>query len=757
MKHKRCRFLLRAAIMVTMLTPVAGTPSLADDRMKGIQRSDDERGVSFFEARSFDRFAKRLKRFDPFKHSNPSQDYEPFKRSKPYKKFKKSDRFLSFPQPETRRSRFGRLHTKLEVMFADNLVQDYNTREYRKILTPTYEGKLIGPTLQVKPGDTIFITQPNKLPENPDDPAHPQRTGLGDNFPHDPYTTNLHTHGLTVSPKGISDNILREFVPGETKHTKIHIPPDHQSGTFWYHPHKHGAVSFQFFGGMTGFLIIDGGPGTLDYVPEVKAAKEVLMGFQVIRTNLEGNQPVHITDQDAKAFSSSPRENEPDGVWSFYGNRVIKDENGNEVGKRPGSNFYLTTNGVTQPILHMKPGEVQRWRLLNAASGPTLVAGLTEHELHIVANDGITVPHVVTLEKGQPIVLGAGNRVDVMVKAGKPGVYKLQALDPAFMRENEPDGWSIITQSGIDIAPRKARIGEDFPFVGPEPPKAPQQVQYPYDLAIILVSGKPKDMRLPKGPLPAPSGLPSTEEMVAPTPDKTRQVAFENCGRAFFQDPNNPGGGGILPSCEYYFMNKYDTPYWDQRSTPQCIDPDFPNKNPDDVPCPQVFETLLMMRDDNDCTEYDQFGVCLKGFTKEGIFTFGTPLFNDMYVGNLEEWTVINRSFTDHPFHIHQNPFLVTHINGKPLTPPEWRDTILVPGTQPQPDPAQADNPEEMQCPIYPPNTPGKNCTGVTYGSITFRTTYDPVTAGDMVMHCHILQHEDIAMMQQLVIKERVP
>jgi hypothetical protein len=39
-----------------------------------------------------------------------------------------------------------------------------------------------------------------------------------------------------------------------------------------------------------------------------------------------------------------------------------------------------------------------------------------------------------------------------------------------------------------------------------------------------------------------------------------------------------------------------------------------------------------------------------------------------------------------------------------------------------------------------------------TWGSITFRTYFNPVTVGCFVMHCHILDHEDLGMMQRLDI-----
>ena len=70
----------------------------------------------------------------------------------------------------------------------------------------------------------------------------------------------------------------------------------------------------------------------------------------------------------------------------------------------------------------------------------------------------------------------------------------------------------------------------------------------------------------------------------------------------------------------------------------------------------------------------------LINFQKDGLFNPDQPLFDDMIANNYEEWTVINHSFSDHPFHIHQNPILLTKINGQTLSTPEWHDTIIVPG-----------------------------------------------------------------------------
>jgi hypothetical protein len=148
------------------------------------------------------------------------------------------------------------------------------------------------------------------------------------------------------------------------------------------------------------------------------------------------------------------------------------------------------------------------------------------------------------------------------------------------------------------------------------------------------------------------------------------------------------------------------------------------------------FETLEMLRDDDEGTPSDNPREPLVDFKKEGLFTPDQPLFPDMIAGSYEEWTVVNPSFTDHPFHIHQNHFPVTKTNGQPLPVPEWHDTIIVPGAQPQP--TNFTGPHLL------------NTNKIPYGSITFRMYLNPVSVGCFVMHCHILTHEDLGMMQRL-------
>ncbi len=92
-----------------------------------------------------------------------------------------------------------------------------------------------------------------------------------------------------------------------------------------------------------------------------------------------------------------------------------------------------------------------------------------------------------------------------------------------------------------------------------------------------------------------------------------------------------------------------------------------------------------------------------------------------VHQGDVEDWTIENRSQELHTFHIHQTHFIVLERNGAAVDEPNLRDTISVgfwDGSSPQ------------------------------YPSVTLRMDFrDPNIVGTFPYHCHILQHEDGGMM----------
>src|SRR5262249_5748179 len=125
-----------------------------------------------------------------------------------------------------------------------------------EISTRSYGDKLCGPEIRVRPGDIFKVRLKNDIPRaEPDEPFDKNMP----NKPHGYNITNLHTHGLNVSPEGRSDNVLLEVGPGEFMDLCFDIHDKHTCGTMWYHAHKHGSVALQLAGGMAGVLIVEGG------------------------------------------------------------------------------------------------------------------------------------------------------------------------------------------------------------------------------------------------------------------------------------------------------------------------------------------------------------------------------------------------------------------------------------------------------------------------------------------------------------------
>ncbi len=86
----------------------------------------------------------------------------------------------------------------------------------------TFNGEFVGPTIHARPGDTLKVTFDNDLGTNDEDKV---------------VLTNIHYHGLHVSPEGISDNIFRTLKPRpdpENPYASVVKLEDSQPrGTYW--------------------------------------------------------------------------------------------------------------------------------------------------------------------------------------------------------------------------------------------------------------------------------------------------------------------------------------------------------------------------------------------------------------------------------------------------------------------------------------------------------------------------------------------
>ena len=346
-------------------------------------------------------------------------------------------------QPPILTSVNGRLTTTLQCICADNTLNNG-----RRAYTRTYNGQLVGPTLRIRPGDTMDITVQNDLPKSefadPFCAPGPEETG-DENVPNSFSTTNLHVHGLHVSPEGISDNVLREMEPGGSYPVKIEVPADHPGGTNWYHPHRHGAASMQMFGGMMGALIIE---SELDRQPEIAAAADLVMVISELRLTVQGMTP--------PVFS----------LAAFEGAT---------------NTSFITINGLVNPTIRLRPGEIQRWRLIQGCVSNFALLRLEGHRFMVLAKDGLTYPHPVWLDE---LLIVPGERYDVLVKGGNPGTYSLQKADDSLVN------------SGLSI-------------LGP--------------IATVEVTGDPMDMPYPEGPLAGGEREPILDDEIV----RRREIVFD--------------------------------------------------------------------------------------------------------------------------------------------------------------------------------------------------------------------------------------
>jgi FtsP/CotA-like multicopper oxidase with cupredoxin domain/peroxiredoxin len=386
-----------------------------------------------------------------------------------------------------------------------------------------YNGKPVGPTIRVRRGKTFHIHLTNQLdpsadpdPQKPTDgnPTYPASAVAQQ--PHDLCTTNLHTHGLHVSPANNADNILDVAVgPKGDKVNKSEftfeytVPGDHPSGTFWYHPHRHGSVAYQLSNGVAGALIVEGSKEDtipdLDDVPEIAAAKERILVFQLYNYR-KGDDNVGRIDAST-IYNVTP---------DAFACTAIKMSGPAPVGDTP---QVTAINGVINPVIHIAPGQVQRWRMIHAAWDMNRNLSIytdgdvpaTDMKFNEIALDGLATGKMV--EK-TAVALAPGQRSDALIQA-------------PLLGEGEGERVYHLYQ-------------DNTPATG-SPHGRPQDKFY---LAKIVVRGEPCRMHLPD-----PSSL-------------ARYQPFAPIGDEELSDPSSFPNGLVFSATDGGSMAPNDVPHY---------------------------------------------------------------------------------------------------------------------------------------------------------------------------------------------------
>jgi FtsP/CotA-like multicopper oxidase with cupredoxin domain len=333
-----------------------------------------------------------------------------------------------FEHPLTMISRAGEMVQNLIVRPADKMVRQLDGT-MRVEQTRTYNGTVPGPTFQVTPGTKLSFTLFNRLPANPDQAMCHEL--MGQNQPNCFNTTNLHTHGLHVSPSSkqvngstlASDDVLIELQPGQNQQYCIWLPDFHAPGTHWYHAHKHGSTAIQVVNGMAGALIVEEPPEQ-----KIPVDSERIWLLQEI----VGNQ----NDSASKIYTCGP----------------------------PTPRF--TVNGVDTPMFTMLPNEIQRWRFVNATASPRGFMDLfvrkqgttTMVPIYLIAIDGITFygwdPQPVPGPgRTTGLTFSPGNRADFLVQL-PAGTYEVVKGQSAIAMATSEQVLAVVEVSGTAMPER---------------------------------------------------------------------------------------------------------------------------------------------------------------------------------------------------------------------------------------------------------------------------------------------------------------
>jgi FtsP/CotA-like multicopper oxidase with cupredoxin domain len=238
----------------------------------------------------------------------------------------------------------------------------------RRAMLYSYNGSVPGPRLEIRPGDQVRIRFVNRLPE----------------------VTNLHFHGLHVSPSGNADNVFLEIPPGESQIYEFSLPQDHRGGTYWYHPHVHHLIARQLWAGLAGLLIVR---GELDDIPEIRDADEE---FLVLKDfGLDANGDLLTPDPT------------PQTMQGREGDLVL-------------------VNGELNPTFRMPKDGLVRLRFLNASVARYYRLQLEDHPMYLIVTDGGPIAEPFEMRE---LLLAPGERAEVLVRGERsPGQYRLMNL-----------------------------------------------------------------------------------------------------------------------------------------------------------------------------------------------------------------------------------------------------------------------------------------------------------------------------------------
>jgi L-ascorbate oxidase len=508
------------------------------------------------------------------------------------------------------------------------------------------------------------------------------------NTPHCFNGTNLHSHGLWVNPSGNGDNVLISIRPGVSFEYEYAIPAEHPAGTFWYHPHLHGSTALQVSSGMSGAIIIRD-----DRAPVLGQDGEIARPGDLDRL---------LSDEEGNPISERILVLQQ----IQYACRYTSGPNKGQI-RTDADGTYICDPGQI--------GRIDGYDQFGPESWPTSgrYTSVNGRVLGTLASATVGAP-----ERWRLIHAGVRDTINFEIRpktgSGSHREPSAEASDD-WIDQNcgSPLEYHVVAQDGLTMSAAQGRT------------QAVLQPGYRVDALVTFPE----------------AGEYCVVDAAAPAAGSVNQAAPSRrlIGVVTATGTAAEGTGGADWLRDWLVAAAERTMPADvvERVT---ADLDDGLKLTAFVPHPDV------SADELTGTQELVFNIdtTLPGatfFEVDGRPYDPNRVDRVLPLGGVEEWT-LQSDFVSHPFHIHVNPFQIVEIldaSGRDVSVPDaddggdpqyaglkgvWKDTLLVKNPRTSPS---------------------------TRYTIVIRTRYQRYI-GDFVLHCHILDHEDQGMMQNIRI-----
>jgi FtsP/CotA-like multicopper oxidase with cupredoxin domain len=280
----------------------------------------------------------------------------------------------------------------------------------KRVWGESYNGQYVGPTLHLVPGEHLELTLVNRLTT----------------------PTNLHFHGLHVSPSGNADNPEISVAPGRSFTYHLSIPLDQPLGTFWYHDHD------MCMGNEAMPMAGTTAPAT------GSASTTAATGCQDIETQIYDGLSGTIIVGDDRALLPQGLRNVTTRTLVLKDMQITSADrivaNTPSYAISSDNPTVRLVNGQLQPVLDMRPGQTELWRIANEGADIAYDLQLPGYTFTIVGQDGYPVARVTS---SGTLALPPAARWDVLVTAGtSPGSSWLENL--SFSNGPEGDSYPAV-------------------------------------------------------------------------------------------------------------------------------------------------------------------------------------------------------------------------------------------------------------------------------------------------------------------------